>query len=190
MNHPRITLLLLIVCLLSIQSRAQEISQYDRFQLQEGELYWQHNYICPGNADSVNMAVEKMLKSQGFTFNVVRGKDGFSGKINHYQVNPKRYGRTYTNTPRMYWDGEWSGKFLIEVGVGHYQVTIYELQFKSETQAVGHYRPEKVRTGKYIDAVTASNKQSFLQSEFINLSMISLSFKDNFDLTGSVENSK
>lgn len=182
-------LFLLAVCLFSIAGHGQEISQYDRFQLQEGELYWQHNYGYHGSADSMRIAVEKMLKSRDFTFSVVRGKDGFTGKINHYKVNPKQYGRTYTNTPKMYWDGEWSAKFMVEVGSGHYQVTIYEIQFKSEPQAVGHHQPKKVRAGNYIDAVT-TNKQSFLKTEFINLSLISLSFKDNFDLTGTVANSK
>jgi hypothetical protein len=187
MNGSRITIALSLIWFVSIDGHAQEIAQYDRFQLQEGELFWQHNYVYPGSADSVRLAVEKMLKSRDFTFSVVRGKDGFTGKINHYKVNPKKYGRTYTNTPKMYWDGDWSGKFMIEVAQGHYQVTIYDLQFKSETQAVGHYRPEKVRTGNYLDAVTTANKKSFVKSEFINLSLISLSLKDNFDLSVSVE---
>ncbi|HEU5290997.1 MAG TPA: hypothetical protein VFU05_10165 [Cyclobacteriaceae bacterium] len=188
MNYLRVTLFLLVIGL-SLPGRAQEISQYDRFQLQEGELYWQHNYEYKGSADSLRQAVEKMLKSKDFTFSIIRGNAGFSGKINHYKVNPKRYGRTYTNTPKMYWDGEWAGKFMIEVGVDQYQVTIYEIQFKSETQAVGHHQPAKVRSGNYINVVT-TNKKSFLKSEFTNLSLISLSFKDNFDLTDSVENSK
>lgn len=185
MDYSRITLFLSLMLIYSIQSSAQEISQYDRFQLQEGELYWQYKYEYPGNADSVHQAVEKMLKSRDFTFSVIRSKEGFSGKINHYKVNPKRYGRTYTNTPKMYWDGEWSGEFVVEVGPGHYLVTVYVLQFKSETQSVGHYKPEKVRTGYYINEVT-TNKQSFLKSEFINLSLMSLSLKDNFDLTNTV----
>ena len=189
MDCPRITFLIWLVLFFSIDGHAQEISQYDRFQLQEGELYWQYNYEYQGNADSVRKAVEQMLKSRDFTFSVIRGKEGYSGKINHYKVNPKRYGRTYANTPKMYWDGEWSGKFVVEVGEGHYLVTIYDLQFKSETQSVGHYKPEKVRTGLYIDAVTA-NKRSFLKSEFINISLISLSLKDNFDLTDSVKEIK
>lgn len=188
MNASRITLTFLFVWFFSTHGYAQEIAQYDRFQLQEGELYWQHNYLYQGSADSLRAAVEKMLKSREFTFSVVRGKSGFTGKINHFKVNPKKYGRTYTNTPKMYWDGDWSGRFMVEVTQDHYQVTIYDLQFKSETQAVGHYRPEKVRTGNYINAVTTANKKSFLKSEFINLSLISLSLKDNFDLSVSVEN--
>ena len=185
MKYPCVTLFLLAVCLNPIYTQAQEVLQFDRFQLQEGELYWQHNYVYSGSADSVQQAVEKMLKFRNFTFSIVRGKTGFTGKINHYRVNPKQYGRTYTNTPKMYWDGEWSGKFMIEVGAGHYQVTIYDLQYKSETQPVGHHQPEKVRTGYYIDVVT-TNKKSLLKSEFINLSLISLSLKDNFDLVASV----
>lgn len=185
MKYPRFTLLSCLVLLFSIQGRAQEISQFDRFQLQEGELYWQHNYEYTGNADSVRQAVEKMLKSRDFTFSVIRGQEGYSGKINHYKVNPKKYGRTYSNTPKMYWDGEWSGKFVVEVGKDHYLVTVYDLQFKTETQPVGHYKPEKVRAGLYIDAV-ATNKQSFMKSEFTNLSLMSLSLKDNFDLKNTV----
>jgi len=185
MDYPRPPLLLLLVLLCSIQCRAQAISEYDRFQLQEGELYWQYNYEYTGSTDSVRRAVEKMLKSREFTFSVIRSDEGYSGKINHFKVNPKQYGRTYANTPKMYWDGEWSGKFVVEVGKGHYLVTVYSLEFKSETQSVGHYRPEKVRTGQYINAVT-TNKQSFLKSEFINLSLMSLSLKDNFDLKNTV----
>lgn len=186
MNYLRVNLFVLLLSLSPTLIHAQEISQYDRFQLQESELYWQHDYAHPGNADSVRQAVEKMLKSKDFTYSIVRGKTGFTGKINHFNVNAKKYGRTYANTPKMYWDGEWSGKFMVEVGPGHYQVTIYEIQYKSDTQAVGHHQPEKVRSGNYIDAVT-TNKKSFLKSEFTNLSLISLSFKDNFDLVGAVE---
>lgn len=186
MDYPRLTLLFWFILTYAAQSYAQELSQYDRFQLDEGELYWQNNYACQGDADSVRQAVEQMLQSRAFTFHVVRGKDAYSGKMNHYQVNPKRYGRTYSNTPKMYWDGEWSGKFMVEVGDGHYSVTVYALQFKSETQGVGHYSPEKIRSGPYIDAVTTNNKQSFLKSEFLNLSLMSLSLKDNFDLKNIV----
>ena len=56
-------------------------------------------------------------------------------------------------------------------------------------QHQNYYKPEKIRTGKYIDAVT-TNKQSFLKGEFINLSLISLSLKDNFDLQDSVKEDK
>lgn len=185
MEYPRSTLLVWLVLLCSIQGHAQEISQYDRFQLQESELYWQNNYVYTGDTDSLRGAVEKMLKLRDFTFSVIRNKEGYAGKINHYKVNPKRYGRTYTNTPKMYWDGEWSGKFSVEVGEGHYLVTVYDIQFKSETQSVGHYKPEKVRTGLYINEV-ATNKKSFLKNEFTNLSLMSLSLKDNFDLKNTV----
>ena len=75
---------------------------------------------------------------------------------------------------------------MVEVGDGHYFVTVYALQYKSETQSVGHYKPEKIRTGPYIDAVTTNKKLSFLKSEFLNLSLMSLSLKDNFDLKNTV----
>ena len=190
MHYPRLVLFSCLVIMYSIQVRAQEISQYDRFQIQEGELYWQNNYEYHGSADSLRQAVEQMLKSRDFTFGVIRNNEGYYGKINHYKVHPKRFGRTYTNTPKMYWDGEWSGKFVIEVGEGHYLVSVYALQYKSETQSVGHYKPEKERTGYYIGAVTTSNKLSFLKGEFPNLSLMSLSLKDNFDLKTTVEPSK
>jgi len=166
----------------SLPGHAQELSQYDRFQLDEGELYWQYNYDCEGDMDSVRQSVEQMLKSKAFTFHVIRSKNEYSGKLNHYTVYPKRYGRTYLNTPKMYWDGEWSGNFVVEVGQGHYTVIVYALRYKSETQSVGHYKPEKIRTGNYIDDVTTDNKQNFLKSEFLNLSLMSLSLKDNFDI--------
>jgi hypothetical protein len=178
--------LLCFVLMYSIIGHAQQISEYDRFQIKDGELSWQYNYEYTGGYDSLHQAVEQMLKSRDFTFGVIRGKEGhkgYNGKINHYKVNPKRYGRTYLNTPKMYWEGEWSGKFFVEVEDGHYMVTVYALQYKSETQSVGHYSPEKERTGYYIGSVTTANRQSFLQSEFLNLSLMSLSLKDNFDLT-------
>lgn len=186
MDYPRITLLFWLILAHSFLSHAQELSQYDRFQLDEDELYWQNHYDCPGNADSVLYAVEQMLKSSDFTYNVIRGKDAFSGKLIHYKVDPKRYGRTYLNTPKMYWDGEWSGQFVVDVSTGHYSVTVYALQFKSETQSVGHYKPEKIRTGLYIDAVTVNKRQSFLKSEFLNLSLMSLSLKNNFDIKNTI----
>lgn len=190
MDFPRFTLLFWFVLTYSL-CQAQEILEYDRFQLQLGELYWQYTYEYPGDTDSLRHAVEQMLKSRDFTYGVIRGKEGYSGKLSHYKVNPKRYGRTYTNTPKVYWDGEWSGKFMVEAGEGHYTVTVYALAYKSETQRVGHYSPEKVRTGQYIDAVTTRNKQSFLKSEFSNLSLMSLSLKENFDIKSTpVESGK
>lgn len=82
----------------------------------------------------------------------------------------------------MYWDGEWSGKFVVEIGDGYYSVTVYDLHHKTKTQSVGHYKPEKIRTGQYVDDVTVHNRQALLKSEFINLSLMSLSLKDNFDM--------
>jgi len=165
-----------------ILCHSQELSQYDRFQLYGEELYWQYDYKCPGNADSIRQAVEHMLTSRSFTFHVVRNKYEYSGNLNHYRVNPKQYGRTYLNTPKMYWDGEWSGKFIVDVGDGYYSVTVYDLQHQTKTQSVGHYNPGKVRTGQYVDDVTIHNRLSLNKSEFINLSLMSLSLKDNFDI--------
>ncbi len=187
MDYPRSALLLWLILAHSFFSHAQELSQYDRFKLEEGELYWQNTYEYPGDADSTSHAVEQMLKSRAFTYQVIRGKDAYSGKINHYLVNPKRYGRTYSNTPKMYWDGEWSGKFMVEVRGGSYTVTVYALQYKSETQSVGHHKAEKIRTGQYIDAVTVNYRKSFLKSAFLNLSLMSLSLKDNFDIKNATD---
>lgn len=163
-------------------SHSQELSRYDRFQLYGGELYWQHDYECLGKADSIQQAVEHMLISRSYTFDVVRNKREYSGKLNHYRVNPKRYGRNYFNTPKMYWDGEWSGKFVVDVRDGYYSVTVYDLEHQTETQSVGHYKPDKVRTGLYVDDVTIHNRQQLDKSEYSNLSLMSLSLKDNFDL--------
>jgi len=181
MDYARLSLLFCLM-LSCFTGHTQEILQYDRFHLEEGELYWQHTYECRGNQDSIRQAVEHMLKARTFTFHVVRSKDAFSGKLSHYTVNAKNYGRTYLNTPKAYWDGEWSGKFTVEARDHHYTVTVYALQYKSETQSVGHYKPEKIRTGQYIDDVTVHNRQGLLNSEFSNLSLMSLSLKDNFDL--------
>jgi len=182
MDHFQLTILVCLLFTCSVLSHAQEIAQYDRFQLSEGELYWQSNYECSGDADSVRLAVEQMLTSRSFTFHVVRNKHEYGGQLNHYRVNPKQYGRSYLNTPKMYWDGEWSGKFVVEIGDGYYSVTVYDLQHKTKTQSVGHYKPEKIRTGKYVNDVTVHNRQGLLKSEFPNLSLMSLSLKDNFDI--------
>jgi hypothetical protein len=181
MDYGRLSLVLWFSLSPLLFSYAQEISQYDRFQLAEGELYWQNSYPCDGDADSIRHMVEQMVQSRTFTYDVVRGKEGYRGKLKHYGVHPKQYGRTYLNTPKMYWDGEWSGQFHIEIGDGYYSVTVFDLHYKSETQSVGHYTPEKIRSGSYIDDVTTNNRQSFLKSEFPNLSLMSVSIKDNFD---------
>lgn len=182
MNCVRTAALLFCLFVLPLVCYSQDISQYDRFQLQEGELYWRYNFEYPGKVDSIRKAVEQMLQARSFTFDVKRGKEGYSGKLNHYHVHPKQYGRTYSNTPKMYWDGEWSGMFFIEIHEGSYSVIIYDLQFKTETQAVGHYKPQKIRAGSYVDAVTNNNKRNFLKSEFLNMTLMSVSLKDNFDL--------
>ena len=42
------------------------------------------------------MQLNKCLNPGILPSDVIRSKEGYSGKINHYKVNPKRYGRTYT----------------------------------------------------------------------------------------------
>lgn len=166
----------------SLEATSQEFMKYDLFQLERDELYWRNAYEYSGTADDLRPLVVQMLKSKFFTFNVIRNETGYNGEIRHYAVDCKRYDRTYLNTPRMYWDGEWTGKFKVEVLPNQYRVTVYALYFEKMEQSVGYYRNEKPVKGRYIDVVTRKNKRSFRKSEFSNLELMSLSLKDNFDI--------
>ena len=171
----------------SVLCYSQDLSQYDRFQLKDGELYWENTYKCQGDVDSVRHAVVTMLKSKFFTFNVIRNEAGYNGEIRHYEVDPKRYGRTYMNTPRMYWDGEWTGKFIVEVWDNQYRVTVYALYYEKKEPAGGYYRTEKITSGRYVTAVTKKDKRTFKKNELLNLSLMSLSLKENFDIKNRTE---
>ncbi len=173
---------LFVSFLLPLEATSQELTKFDLFQREGDELYWRNMYEYSMAADDLRPRVVQMLKSKFFTFNVIRNATGYNGEIRHYTVDCKRYDRTYLTTPRMYWDGEWTGKFTVEVLPNQYRVTVYALYFEKMEQSVGYYRNEKPIKGRYIDAVTRKNKSGFRKNEFSNLALMSLSLRDNFDI--------
>lgn len=160
--------------------------KYDHFEVENNDLVWRYTFDYPGSTDSLRKEVVQMLKSKFFTFNVTRNEVGYTGEINHYKVRCKEYGRTYYNTPRMYWDGDWTGKFRIEVVDNHYMVTIYALYYEKMEQSTDYYRTQKPVKGRYINAVTKKNQTSFKKSELANMVMMSVSLRHDFDIKNTV----
>ena len=160
------------------------LSQYALFEIKEKELVWQCTYQYSGNRDSIKHAAVQMLKSKFYTFNVVRNEEGYNGELRHYKVDCKKYDRTYLNTPRMYWDGEWTGKFTLEVADNSYRVTVYALYYEKIEQSTGYYRTEKTVKGRYLDAVT-TKKKTFREKELANLVLMSQSLKFDFDVVNT-----
>lgn len=158
------------------------LTQFDQFEIKNNDVVWQATYSAPGAHDSVRQAIVRMLKSKFYTFNVVRTSSGYNGELRHLKVDCKKYGRTYSNTPRLYWDGEWTGKFALELAGSAYQVTIYGLYFEKTQVASGYYKTEKQVKGRYIDVITVKNKSSFQKNELSNLSLMSKYLRDEFDL--------
>jgi hypothetical protein len=156
--------------------------QYDHFEVEKNDLFWRYTYDYAGAKDSLRREVVQMLKSKFFTFNVVRNEAGYNGELKHYKVDCKRYGRTYLNTPRMYCEGEWIGKFTVEVVDNHYQVNVYALYYEKMEKSTGYYRTEKPIKGRYIDAVLKKNRSGFKKSEFANMALMGLSLRDDFDI--------
>lgn len=175
----RVIGLTLICCLCASLGFGQ---RYDLFDLENDELYWRNTYEYEGSADSLRRYVVTMLKGKAFTQNVVRNELGYNGEVRHYTIDCKKYGRTYLNTPRIYWDGEWSGKFTIEVRDNRYRVTIYALYFENKEGYSSHYRTQPARKGFYKTEVLKKNKSGFKKSELANMALLSLSLKDQFDI--------
>src|SRR5438128_5590090 len=107
-----VTALMVVGLCAGLETRAQ---QYELFELTGGDIYWRNTYEYTGTQDSLRREVVQMLKSKFYTFNVIRNQTGYNGEISHYVVDCRRYGRRYGNTPRIYWDGEWTGKFIVDV---------------------------------------------------------------------------
>ncbi len=173
----------LICCAFAHSANAQK---YDHFEIESNDVVWRYTFDYTGSTDSLRKEVVQMLKSKVFTFNVTRNEVGYMGEINHYKVNCKQYGRTYYNTPRMYWDGEWIGKFRVEVVDNHYMVTIYALYYEKMEQSTGYYRTEKPVKGRYIDAVTKKHQMAFKKSELANMVMMSVGLRNDFDIKNTV----
>jgi hypothetical protein len=178
-------LVLAFSMLVVTQTWAQQ-TKYDLYELRADDLFWRNIYYHQGNRDSIRVAVVQLLKSKFFTFNVVRNEAGYSGEIRHYKIDYQKYGRNYLNTPRMYTEGEWTGKFMIEVSDGYYQVTIYALHVQAPERATGYYKTEKTVRSRYIDVVTKRSRSTLKRNELNNMSLLSLDLKFNFSLENFV----
>jgi hypothetical protein len=175
--------------IMAIPSLAQEEStptRYELFRIEQNDLYWTNTYKYAGAADSLRREVVQMLKSKFFTFNVIRNEAGYNGEIKHYKVNCRRYGRNYYNTPRMYWYGEWIGKFIVEVFDDSYRVTVYALYAEKFQPAANNNRGQRITTGRYIESITKKDRMTFKKSEYANLHLMSLSLTDAFDIRKTV----
>ncbi|MCU0368960.1 MAG: hypothetical protein MUF39_09030, partial [Cyclobacteriaceae bacterium] len=146
----RVRLIVLIGILTSGWANAQK---FDSFEIRNNELVWQYTYQYPGAEDSLRREVVSMLKSKIFTQHVVRNELGYNGELRHYSVDCERYGRKYNNTPLIYWSGEWSGKFIIEITENHYRVTIYGLYFENKPQQVSRSQTTPGRKDYYTKEV-------------------------------------
>ena len=177
-------ILFLLFCFAT--ARGQELAKFDQFELKEGELVWQMIYPSLGNQDSIRATVVQMLKSKFYTFNVIRNELGYNGELKHYRVDCKKYNRTYFNTPRIYCDGEWSGKFILEIKDHAYRVTVYALYYESVRMNADYLRTERVIKGRYLDAVTKRNGTVFQKKELRNLSLMSFSLKEEFSVGSTV----
>lgn len=158
---------------------------YDAFQLQNGELYWKNKYEFKGTAEELQRALSEFLRTKSFTSNVIRNENGFYGELRNFKVDCKRYGRRYFNTPHIYWDGYWSGKFKLEAVPNGYQVVVYWLFVEQNSTPAPHARKSQVTKGPYVDFVTDKDKSSLKKSELHNLLLMSLNLKDEFDLAKS-----
>jgi hypothetical protein len=159
--------------------------QFDLFEIRNDELYWHNTYKYSGNADSLRREVVQMLKSKHFTFNVIRNEAGYNGELRHYKVEARKYGRKFFTTPRMYWEGEWTGKFIVEVFDHHYRVTVFGL-YAEKVEKTGYYKTERTTQGRYLDVVAKKDHSDFKPSEHHNMALMSLSLKDNFDIRNAV----
>lgn len=176
----------LVMFIGTIEVFAQEESRYELFRIEEDDIYWTNSFDYPGNADSLRREVVQMLKSKFYTFNVIRNETGYNGELKHFKVDCKGYGRNYYNTPRMYWYGEWTGKFIVEVLENSYRVTVYALYAEKFQPAANNNRGQRIVTGRYIQAVTKKDRITFKRSEYANLHLMSLSLTDAFDIRKTV----
>ncbi len=167
----------LIVTLVSAHAQ-----KFDLFEVENDELIWRYTYEYEGDQDSLRREVVSMLKSKIFTQHVVRNELGYSGEIRHYIVPCTQYGRTYQNTPLIYWDAEWKGKFVIEVRDNRYRVTIYGLYFENKVQPGSHYPIKTPRKGFYLDEVWKKGRPAFKKSVLPDMALMSLSLRDAFDI--------
>jgi hypothetical protein len=175
MRHVVISILFLAPLFIQAQ-------KFDLFELENDELIWRYTYEYPGAEDSLRREVVSMLKSKIFTQQVNRNESGYAGEIKNYQLDCKRYGRSYSNTPLIYWNGEWSGKFVVEIRDNRYRVTIYGLYFENKLQPSARYPNNNPRKGFYSQEVLSKGKQHFKKSVLADMALMSLSLRDAFDI--------
>lgn len=169
---------LLFTC--AIGASAQK---FDLFEIENGDLIWRYTYSYQGPQDSLRREVVSMLKSKIFTQQVVRNELGYNGEIRHYHIDCKRYGRKYNDTPLIYWSGEWSGKFVIEVADNGYRVTIYGLYFENKPQQISRHQTNNPRKGFYRNEIWKKGEPHFKKSKLDDIKLMSLSLRDDFDIT-------
>jgi hypothetical protein len=180
-GHTKVLILFSIFFLCSIFAQAQK---FELFEIKNGELVWQHTYDYPGPQDSLRREVVSMLKSKIFTQHVVRNEMGYNGELRHYHVDCRRYGRKYNNTPLIYWSGEWSGKFVIEVADNGYRVTIYGLYFENKPQQISRHQTNNPRKGYYVNEIwKKGDHPHFIKSKLDDIKLMSISLRDDFDIT-------
>jgi len=185
MRNRRNILLILLVLVMG-KCLAQGESKFELFRVEGDDLYWTQTFSFNGDADSLRREVVQMLKSKFFTFNVIRNETGYNGELKHYKVDCRRFGRNYYNTPRMYWYGEWTGKFVVEVLDNYYRVTVYALYAEKFQSAANNNRGTGVTTGRYLESVTKKDRLTFKKSEYANMHLMSISLTDAFDIRKTV----
>lgn len=169
------------------EGRAQKAESYNFFSIKEHDVYWSYTYQYKGSVDSLRAQIVPMLKSKYYTQSVFKTEAGYNGEMNHYKVNARKYGRTSFNTHRIYWSGEWTGKFIIEVLDNMYRVTVYGLYGDIVQKNPANYRQEKIVKGRYYDIVTRGDGKSFRRGELNNMQLMSVSLKDEFDIKNTVD---
>jgi len=174
---------LVVIGLFYLITTYTKAQKFDLFEIENNELIWQHTYVYQGPQDSLRREVVSMLKSKIFTQQVVRNELGYNGEIRHYQVDCNRYGRKYNNTPLIYWSGEWSGKFVIEVADNGYRVTIYGLYFENKPQQISRHQTNIPRKGFYVNEIWKMGDPHFKKSKLDDIKFMSLSLRDDFDIT-------
>jgi len=176
----------IVLLALLLPGSASLAQEHDLFKIHDNDLYWHNTYRYSGESDSLRREVVQMLKSKFFTFNVVRTEGGYNGEIKHYTIDCKRYGRRYASTPTVYWEGEWSGKFIVEVIDNAYRVTVYALYAERIEKPPSYHRMDRIVGGRFVDLVTRTDRSGFRKNELPNVTLMSTSLKEAFDVSKTV----
>jgi hypothetical protein len=150
--------------------------------LYEGDVYWQNDYPNTGTFDSLRKALEGILKEKYFTNNVIRKGLAYEGDIKNFHIDCRKYGRKYADTPRVYWDGYWNGRFHIRLDTHTYHVTVYALHYEWKGSEPSNPRYKGKRKGRYVDLVSRQNRSRFRPSQVHDMMLLSLALKEVFDL--------